>query len=89
LYGEFSWQPKPVRPAAKPFSRITKSQIKPTARLPIAKRSAAKAGIASSKKVTLTIGTTKVGLSKPGQNAIQTTGASIANQIPAVVEKPS
>jgi hypothetical protein len=87
-YGEFSWQPKSVRPAAKPFSRITKSQIKPTARLPIAKRNADKAEIERSKKVTLTIGITKAGLSKPGLNAIQTIGASIANQIQALAEKP-
>jgi hypothetical protein len=87
-YGEFSWQPKSVRAVAKPFSRITKSQIRPTALHPKAKTSDDKAGIERSKKVILTIGTTKVGLSKPGLNAIQTTGASIANQIQALAEKP-
>jgi hypothetical protein len=87
-YGEFSWQSKSVRAVAKTFSPITKFQIKPTARLPNAKRNADKAGIERSKKVTLTIGTTKAGLSKPGLNAIQTTGASIANQTQALAENP-
>jgi hypothetical protein len=87
-YGEFSWQSKSVRVVAKPFSRIKKFQIKPTARLPNAKRNADKAGIERSKKVTLTIGTTKAEHSKRGLNAIQTTGASIANQIQALAEKP-
>ena len=48
-----------------------------------------KAGIASSKKLTQTIGTTKAGLSKHGLNAIQITGVSIANLIPTLMEKPS
>jgi len=87
-YGEFSWQSKSVRAVAKPFSLITKSQIRPTALPPNAKKSDDKTGIEKNKKVTLTIGTTKAGLSKPGLSAIQTTGASIANQIPALVEKP-
>ena len=87
-YGEFSWQPKSVRAVAKPFSLITKSQIRPTALPPNAKRSDDKTGIEKSKKVTLTIGTTKAGFNKHGLNAIQTTGASIANQIQALAEKP-
>ena len=87
-YGEFSWQPKSVRAVAKLLSLITKSQIRPTARHPHVKRNADKAGIERSKKVTLTIGTTKAEHSKPGLNAIQTTGASIANQIQALAEKP-
>jgi len=87
-YGEFSWQSKSVRAVAKPFSLITKSQIRPTARPPNAKKSDDKTGIEKSKKVTQTIGTTKAGLSKPGLNAIQTTDASIANQIQALAGKP-
>lgn len=88
-YGEFTCQPKSVRAVAKPFSRITKSQIRPTVRYPNAKKSDDKAGIVRSKKVTQTTGTTKVGFSKHGLKAIQITGASIANQILALVEKPS
>jgi hypothetical protein len=74
---------------AKPFSLITKSQIRPTALPPNAKKSDDKTGIEKSKKVTQTIGTTKAGFSKHGLKAIQITGASIANQILALVEKTS
>ena len=88
-YGEFSWQSKSVRAVAKPFSRITKSQIRPIARYPNAKKSDDKTGIERSKKVTQTTGTTKAGFSKHGLKAIQITGVSIVNQIPALVEKPS
>ena len=88
-YGEFSWQSKSVRAVAKTFSLITKSQIKLTARLPNAKTSDDKTGIERNKKVTQTIGTTKAGFSKHGLKTIQITGASIANQIPALAEKPS
>jgi hypothetical protein len=88
-YGEFSWQSKSVRAVAKPFSPITKSQIKLTARLPNVKKSDDKTGIERNKKVTQTIGTTKAGFSKHGLKAIQITGASIANQIPVLVDKPS
>ena len=88
-YGEFSWQSKSVRAVVKHFSLITKSQIRPTALHPNAKKSDDKAGIERSKKVTQTTGTTKAGFSKHGLKAIQITGASIANQILALVEKPS
>ena len=88
-YGEFTCQPKSVRAVAKPFSLITKSQIRPTALPPNAKKSDDKTGIGKSKKVTQTIGTTKAGLNKHGLKAIQITGVSIANQIPALVEKTS
>ncbi|MDD2883194.1 MAG: hypothetical protein PHQ58_22515 [Rhodoferax sp.] len=88
-YGEFTCQPKSVCAVGKPFSRITKSQIRPIARYPNAKKSDDKAGIERSKKVTQTTGTTKAGFSKPGLKAIQITGASIANQIPVLVDKPS
>jgi hypothetical protein len=88
-YGEFSWQSKSVRAVAKPFSLITKSQIRPTALPPNAKKSDDKTGIEKNKKVTQTIGTTKAGFSKYGLKAIQITGVSIANQIPALVEKTS
>ncbi len=88
-YGEFSWQPKSVRAVAKPFSPITKSQTRPIARHPNAKKSDDKAGIERSKKVILTIGITKAGLSKRGRNVIQIIGASIANQIRYRLKKTS
>jgi len=88
-YGEFLWRAKFVRAVVKHFSLITKSQIRPTALHPNAKKSGDKTGIERNKKMTQTIGTTKAGFSKHGLKAIQITGASIANQIPALVEKPS
>ena len=88
-YGEFLWQSKSVRAVAKPFSRIIKSQIKPTDPLPSASRNGGNAGIERNKKMTQTIGTTKAGLSKHGLNAIQITGVSIANQISTLMEKLS
>jgi hypothetical protein len=87
-YGEFSWQSKSVRAVTKPFSPITKSQTKLTARLPNAKKSDDITGIEKSKKVTQTIGTTKAGFNKHGLKAIQITGVSIANRVlPASVHE--
>ena len=74
---------------ARPSSPITKSQIKPTAHPETVSGIDENFGIERSNKATLNTVTTKTGFSVHGLNAIQTTGASIANQIPALVEKPS
>lgn len=73
---------------ARPSSPITKSQIKPTAHPETVSGSDDNFGIERSNKATLNTVTTKTGFSVHGLNAIQTTGASIANQIPALAEKP-
>ena len=74
---------KLVRAAARPSSPITKPQTKRTACPETVSGSDDNFEIERSGKATLNTVTTKTGFSVHGLNAIQTTGASIANQIPA------
>jgi hypothetical protein len=70
-YGEFSWQQKSVRAVAKPFSRITKSQLKHTALPQTVSGSGDNSGIERSNKATLNTVTTRIGFNGHGRIEIQ------------------